>query len=343
MEAVKDQVNLGRGVRRRRATPPGGRRACASSWSATAAPRRVEAILAAAGLRDLAWLPGERATCLHILRGLDCFVLPSLAEGVSNTILEAMASGLPVVATRVGGNPELVDDGVTGRLVPAADSEAMAARSSAISTIRRSARRHGRAARQVAVQRFSLDRMVARLPVALRRAAAAARTVAARDAGTPSHALHRRHEKDKQAMCGITGIFDTRERREIARSVLARMNESQHHRGPDEGGYHVEPGLGLGHRRLSIIDRRDRPAAAVQRGRQRRRHLQRRDLQLPGADSGARRRSATRSAPAATPRSSCTRGRRGAKRASSASAGCSRSRSGTATARRCSSPATGSA
>jgi asparagine synthetase B (glutamine-hydrolysing) len=55
-------------------------------------------------------------------------------------------------------------------------------------------------------------------------------------------------------MCGITGIFDTRGRRDIDRSVLTRMNESQHHRGPDEGGLHVEPGVGLGHRRLSIID-----------------------------------------------------------------------------------------
>ena len=54
-------------------------------------------------------------------------------------------------------------------------------------------------------------------------------------------------------MCGITGIFETRERREIVRPVLARMNESQHHRGPDEVGYHLEPGVGLGHRRLSII------------------------------------------------------------------------------------------
>ena len=55
-------------------------------------------------------------------------------------------------------------------------------------------------------------------------------------------------------MCGITGIFETRDKKEIARDVLARMNETQHHRGPDEGDYHVEPGLGLGHRRLSIID-----------------------------------------------------------------------------------------
>ena len=55
-------------------------------------------------------------------------------------------------------------------------------------------------------------------------------------------------------MCGITGIFDTRGRREIDRAVLTRMNESQHHRGPDEGGLHVEAGVGLGHRRLSIID-----------------------------------------------------------------------------------------
>src|SRR5215212_4305087 len=55
-------------------------------------------------------------------------------------------------------------------------------------------------------------------------------------------------------MCGITGIFDTWGKREIDRAALTRMNESQYHRGPDEAGLHVEPGVGLGHRRLSIID-----------------------------------------------------------------------------------------
>ena len=55
-------------------------------------------------------------------------------------------------------------------------------------------------------------------------------------------------------MCGITGIFDTRSGAAIERAVLQRMNDSQHHRGPDEGSLHLEPGLGFGHRRLSIID-----------------------------------------------------------------------------------------
>ncbi|MEP6657142.1 MAG: XrtA/PEP-CTERM system amidotransferase, partial [Betaproteobacteria bacterium] len=55
-------------------------------------------------------------------------------------------------------------------------------------------------------------------------------------------------------MCGITGIIDVRGRRDIDRELLHRMNESQHHRGPDAGGLHLEPGVGLGHRRLSIID-----------------------------------------------------------------------------------------
>ncbi|GMV56020.1 MAG: asparagine synthetase B [Betaproteobacteria bacterium] len=55
-------------------------------------------------------------------------------------------------------------------------------------------------------------------------------------------------------MCGITGIFDLEQRRDVARDLLGRMNEAQHHRGPDEGGLHIEPGVGLGHRRLSIID-----------------------------------------------------------------------------------------
>ena len=55
-------------------------------------------------------------------------------------------------------------------------------------------------------------------------------------------------------MCGIVGILDTRGERPIDRRVLSRMNEAQHHRGPDEGGLHLGPGIGLGHRRLSIID-----------------------------------------------------------------------------------------
>ena len=55
-------------------------------------------------------------------------------------------------------------------------------------------------------------------------------------------------------MCGIVGIFDLREKREINRDLLSRMNETQFHRGPDEGGLHIEAGLGFGHRRLSIID-----------------------------------------------------------------------------------------
>lgn len=55
-------------------------------------------------------------------------------------------------------------------------------------------------------------------------------------------------------MCGITGIFDTKAKRQIDRDLLIRMNDSQYHRGPDQEGTHFEEGVGLGHRRLSIID-----------------------------------------------------------------------------------------
>jgi asparagine synthase (glutamine-hydrolysing) len=55
-------------------------------------------------------------------------------------------------------------------------------------------------------------------------------------------------------MCGIAGVFDPGGGSEISRELISRMNDTQFHRGPDEGGVHVEPGVGLGHRRLSIID-----------------------------------------------------------------------------------------
>ena len=55
-------------------------------------------------------------------------------------------------------------------------------------------------------------------------------------------------------MCGISGIVDLRERREVDVTLLSAMNSALSHRGPDGDGFHVEPGAGLGHRRLSIID-----------------------------------------------------------------------------------------
>lgn len=78
------------------------------------------------GLREYVWMPGDREDIPDLLRMMDVFVLPSLGEGISNTLLEAMATGLPLVATHVGGNPELIDEGVNGCLVPVGDAAALA-------------------------------------------------------------------------------------------------------------------------------------------------------------------------------------------------------------------------
>lgn len=118
------------------------------------------ALLAEAGATELAWLPGERGDVAELMRGFDAFALPSLGEGISNTVLEAMASGLPVLATAVGGNPELVGDGVTGRIVPADDVQAMAAALLALARDPARARAMGAAGRAEVDRRFSLPAMV---------------------------------------------------------------------------------------------------------------------------------------------------------------------------------------
>nr|WP_316639047.1 TIGR03088 family PEP-CTERM/XrtA system glycosyltransferase [uncultured Roseateles sp.] len=121
---------------------------------------QAQALLDAAGLADLAWLPGERDDVAQIMAGLDCFVLPSLGEGISNTILEAMASGLPVIATDVGGNAELVNDGQTGLIVPAADAQALAGAMARLADDPSGAEAMGRAGRSLVQQKFSLPAMV---------------------------------------------------------------------------------------------------------------------------------------------------------------------------------------
>jgi sugar transferase (PEP-CTERM/EpsH1 system associated) len=116
-------------------------------------------MLQGAGLAHLAWLPGARDDIADIMQAIDVFVLPSRNEGISNTILEAFASGLPVVATAVGGNVELVDDGVTGRLVPSGDMAALV--QALLFYLDAPARiaEHGATARRQAEQRYSIPVM----------------------------------------------------------------------------------------------------------------------------------------------------------------------------------------
>lgn len=79
------------------------------------------------GLSDRAWLPGARSDIADILRSFDCFVLPSLSEATSCALQEAMATGLTIVATNVGGNADVLDQGRCGSLVPSGDATALAA------------------------------------------------------------------------------------------------------------------------------------------------------------------------------------------------------------------------
>ena len=121
---------------------------------------QAQAVLNAAGLGALAWLPGERSDVQDVLRGLHAFALPSLAEGLSNSILEAMASSLPVVATAVGGNADLVLQGKTGYIVPAAHPQAMALRLVELASSPERALKLGQAGRQRVQAAFSLNAMV---------------------------------------------------------------------------------------------------------------------------------------------------------------------------------------
>ncbi len=122
---------------------------------------RLEALAAEAGLADRFLITGRASETAELLRALDVFVLPSRFEGLSNALLEAMATGLPIVATAVGGTPELVTAGVSAVLVPPDDEAALA---DALETLLSDpARREalGRHALERARGRFSKDAFLA--------------------------------------------------------------------------------------------------------------------------------------------------------------------------------------
>ena len=163
MDPVKDPLNLVRAfIQALQLAPAKRERMRLLLIGDGALYSEARAMLGQAGIADLAWLPGERNDVPDILRGLDCFVLPSLGEGISNTILEAMATGLPVIATNVGGNSELVEAGTTGELVPAGDPHALAQPMLAYARDRAVAKTAGRNGRARIEREFSLEAMLGR-------------------------------------------------------------------------------------------------------------------------------------------------------------------------------------
>jgi sugar transferase (PEP-CTERM/EpsH1 system associated) len=161
MEAVKDQLTLVRAfIQLVQSSSAARERARLLIVGDGTLRQPALELLRNAGLQDAAWLPGERTDVAVLMRAMDLFVLPSIREGISNTILEAMATGLAIVATNVGGNPELVDPGATGALVPHGDPVAI---SNAIQHYMEDpsiAARQGKAGLEKIQARFSMKAMV---------------------------------------------------------------------------------------------------------------------------------------------------------------------------------------
>ena len=157
--AIKDPLNLINAFIRVRQEPVGS---LARLLMVGDGELRAEALtrLEASGAAAAAWLPGSRDDIPELLRSMHVFVLGSLREGISNTVLEAMASGLPVIATDTGGNGELVDAGRTGVLVPPGDTAALADAIRAYVADPELRVRHGKQARERAVEQFSIAGMV---------------------------------------------------------------------------------------------------------------------------------------------------------------------------------------
>jgi glycosyltransferase involved in cell wall biosynthesis len=120
---------------------------------------KVESILTQNDCIKASWLAGNRNDVAALMTGFDIFVLPSLAEGISNTILEAMACGLPVIATNVGGNAELVQHERSGYVVSVSDPQEMAARILEYAQQPELKMQHGKNGRALVENKFSIQTM----------------------------------------------------------------------------------------------------------------------------------------------------------------------------------------
>jgi glycosyltransferase involved in cell wall biosynthesis len=123
----------------------------------------LELLVKELNLGDNVHFLGRRENPYPVLRASNVFCLPSRSEGFSNALIEAMGCGLPVVATRVGGNPEAVREGKEGFLVASEDAEAMARQILLLLSQREMALRMGREARATVETRFSMEGMMRRL------------------------------------------------------------------------------------------------------------------------------------------------------------------------------------
>ncbi len=162
MQAVKDPLNLVDAFLRLREQ-------CPAEWprlrlvmlGAGALLASARQRLADAGAAEQAWLPGDRSDVAQLLPHVDIFALPSQAEGISNTLLEAMACGCAPVATAVGGNPELIEPESNGLLVPAQHAGALAEALARLVKDAELRRRLAQASLARVREQFSLDGMVA--------------------------------------------------------------------------------------------------------------------------------------------------------------------------------------
>lgn len=125
------------------------------------------------GLGERVCFLGHRDDVFELLAAMDVFVLPSVSEGMSNTLLEAMAAGVPVIASDVGGNPEIVRDGLDGLLFPTADEAALRERLQRVCTDPSLRACLGKAARERVLEGFSIKAMIDRYEQLYRRVYAA--------------------------------------------------------------------------------------------------------------------------------------------------------------------------